>query len=811
MKLGQSVALKFLPRDVERDPARLERFLEEVRLALRVTHPNVCRVYDIGDVDGQQFISMEYVDGEDLSSLLRRIGRLPEERGIEIARQICSGLAAAHEQGILHRDLKPANVMIDGRGHARITDFGLAALSGTIEGAEARSGTPAYMAPEQLAGGEVTARSDVYALGLVLYEVFTGKPAFEVKPAAEMAQRQRSAPPTTPSSHISTLDPAIEAVLMRMLDTDPARRPASAVAVAAALPGGDPLAAALAAGETPSPEMVAESGDTGVLAPHWVGLLLLAAVLGVLAAGILRTSNDALGSIETPLSVTALKERARLMAERLGFDEQAKGRAHGIDFNRDYYDWMVDRELGASQMHERVAADRPAIYRLWYRQAPTALTPEPDSRFVKIDDPPLMLPGMLLLHVDPRARLVELTAVPEEPPLVDEGAEPQQQQPIEQLWDALFAEAELDRADFEPVEPERTPPTYADARAAWEGIVPGAGDEPIRIEAAAFEGSPVLFRIEGPWTPRSRSSTDDDGRFGELAFLAIILAMMVGLGLLARRNLRQGRSDMRGAIRVGLFIFFVELFAYLISGAIFLPGNVIQRTFTVLAFFTLVSALTFLAYVSLEPFVRRNWPTTIISWTRLIGGRFLDPLVGRDLLIGAVTGIGLRVLWVAHTRIPPLLGMAEEPLAVVGTRAGYGLFTQISHAISNLGPWIGEPMLTLLTLVILRIVLRRTWAAAGLFVLVAATLGHIGSPHFPLDVGVHLIASTITVLVFLRVGLLAGVSLWYADMLARRVFTFDPGSWMWPQTAVFLIPMVLLLVWGSVAATSGRQWFAEDG
>jgi len=120
LKLGQPVALKFLPREVQRDRARLERFLNEAKVALRVTHPNVCRVYDIGDVDGQHYISMEYVDGEDLASLLRRIGRLPEERGIEIARQICAGLAAAHEEGILHRDLKPSNVKLRPDGTVKV-------------------------------------------------------------------------------------------------------------------------------------------------------------------------------------------------------------------------------------------------------------------------------------------------------------------------------------------------------------------------------------------------------------------------------------------------------------------------------------------------------------------------------------------------------------------------------------------------------------------------------------------------------------------------------------------------------------------
>ncbi len=152
LKLGQPVALKFLPADVDRDPAKLTQLHTEVRMARQVSHPNVCRVYDIDEIEGSTFLSMEYVDGEDLASLLRRIGRFPEERALEIARQICAGLAAAHERGVVHRDLKPANVMLDGTGKVRLTDFGLAGAAGEA----LRAGTPAYMAPEQLAGADVT-------------------------------------------------------------------------------------------------------------------------------------------------------------------------------------------------------------------------------------------------------------------------------------------------------------------------------------------------------------------------------------------------------------------------------------------------------------------------------------------------------------------------------------------------------------------------------------------------------------------------------------------------------------------------------
>src|ERR1700726_4348299 len=177
LTLGQAVALKFLPDGAARDEGLVERFRNEVRMARRVSHPNVCRVYDVGEVDGQTFFTMEYVDGEDLASLLRRIGRLPPDKALDIARHLCAGLAAAHSKGVLHRDLKPANIMLDGRGQVVITDFGLAGVADQIQGNEVRSGTPAYMAPEQLAGKEVSTRSDIYSLGLVLYEVFTGKRA----------------------------------------------------------------------------------------------------------------------------------------------------------------------------------------------------------------------------------------------------------------------------------------------------------------------------------------------------------------------------------------------------------------------------------------------------------------------------------------------------------------------------------------------------------------------------------------------------------------------------------------------------------
>ncbi|MEP6915404.1 MAG: serine/threonine-protein kinase, partial [Acidobacteriota bacterium] len=308
LRLGQQCALKFLPDELRRDPMRLAQFHNEVRTARQVSHSNVCRVYDIGEADGLLYLSMEYVDGEDLATSLRRIGRFPEDKAADIARQLCAGLAAAHQRGVIHRDLKPANVMLDGAGRVRVMDFGLAAI-GQVE--DIRAGTPAYMAPEQLLGREVTARSDIFALGLVLYELFTGRRAFTAATVGDLVSQHdsRSIPP--PSSIVTALDPRIERIILRCLEPDPSRRPASALAVSAAVPGGDPLAAALAAGETPSPEMVAAAGEGAGLNPRVAWPVFLAVIAGVAASFALALRTSPLDRMRPEYTADVLAQKAR--------------------------------------------------------------------------------------------------------------------------------------------------------------------------------------------------------------------------------------------------------------------------------------------------------------------------------------------------------------------------------------------------------------------------------------------------------------------------------------------------------------------
>jgi serine/threonine-protein kinase len=810
LKLGQPVALKFLPREVERDEKRRQRFMNEVRLALRITHPNVCRVHDIGEVpsagsgqERQHFISMEYVDGEDLASLLRRIGHMPEERAVEIARQLCAGLAAAHDQGILHRDLKPANVMIDGRGRAKITDFGLADLAGTVVGAEVRAGTPGYMAPEQLSGSGVSERSDIYSLGLVLYELFTGKQAFRPGSAAEMARLQTT-PPTSPTSHVRGLDPAIEAVVLRALEQDPARRPASAMAVAAALPGGDPLAAALAAGETPSPEMVAEAGEAGGMAPGWVALALGVILAGLVGIGLLRPENDALGWIETPLSVSAVRERARLMVERLGYDEPTNWTAFGVSRDGDYVRWLREE---TTDMRQRVAAERPPVYLVWYRQSPERMVPVNRGQdSVSEQDPPLTVPGMVRVQLDPQARLVGLTAVPPD-------RDPEDAAGPDDLWGALFSEADLDAARFTAVAPSRTPPVFADARAAWEGTLAEAPETTLRVEAAAYQGRAVSFRITGPWT-RDRGEPAEPRPFemiGTIAVLSIFVSMLLGIGFLARRNLRNGRSDLRGAVRIGGYLFVVESLSRLAAaGFLFGPSSFGERFVLRLSEVVFLAATVFMAYTALEPYVRRLWPSTLISWTRLVAGRFRDPLIGRDLLIGAAAGVLTQLLWASHVLLPPVLGLPEEPL-VVGAhwRAGTPAIA-LGRVLTQAGGAVGVPMLMLLSLVLLRLLFRNSWVAIGIFFAVSTVLPTLDSEHFALDLAVRMIVQGLSLFVVLRVGLMALVGMTFFSWLAANVMTLDPGSWVGTTAMIQIVALLVVAAYAALVALGGRALLQDE-
>jgi serine/threonine-protein kinase len=804
LKLKQQVALKFLPEALSADGAALARFYQEVSVARQISHRHVCRVYDIGEAEGSHFISMEYVRGEELSSLLKRIGRLPEDKAVETARQLCAGLSAVHEAGVLHRDLKPANVMLDERGDVRITDFGIAALADEARGGEL-AGTPAYMSPEQLAGKSLTPRSDLYSLGLVLYEIFTGKRAFEAASLAELLRlRQSDTQPSSPSSHVKDLDPLVERVIFRCLERDPERRPSTALQVAASLPGGDPLAAALAAGETPSPEMVAAAPKEGGLRPA-VAASLLAGALASLAL-IILLSGRILVIHQMPLGKPpeVLAERARAVVRAAGQTEAPADTAYGFDYDLEHYRHVTERDKSMTRW-EGMRAGQPASMQFWYRQSPQPLEPSAGAEVTSTDPERQLYTGMADVRLDTEGRLIELQVVPpelEEPA----GAGGEVAAPD---WSRLFAEAGLDPSKFTPAEPRWTPHSFADRRAAWEGVFPLQPETPLRVEASSYRGRAVAFKLVTPWSKpyRMQPYLTEPGLQRLLMFLfALFVTMLLVAAWLARRNFRMGRGDRRGASKLALFVFAANLAGGLV-GASHVPTFLgeIAVLYSALKSSLFFAALLWLLYIALEPYVRRRSPHRLISWTRLLAGDWRDPLVGRDVMVGVLLGIWMNLFgWFAEITarwvgIPPdLRGIQPDTLLGVGGIAPFFLGMQPAVALLH---GLGFTFLLFLLSRLLRGERRAAFGAWALFV-TAMTLG--GSHPYVLLFSGTLAACYI--FVASRFGLLAiAVAQFVFFMVEFYPWTTDPSAWYAGVTLFAASVITALAVYGFRVSLAGRS------
>jgi len=232
-ELDRPIALKILADNLAGDATFRDRFEREARLAARLSHPNVVRVFDVGESDGRPFIVMEYVEGDTLADELVRHGPLPPARAVELALQICSGLEAAHASGLVHRDVKPRNLLLRPDGVLKIADFGIARAAESTRVTEIGTilGTAAYLAPEQAQGLEATPAADLYSVGAVLYELLTGQVPYTATSLVELTAKQQAGPPAP----IAGAPALLELAVIRCLEPDPSERPASAAALAAEL------------------------------------------------------------------------------------------------------------------------------------------------------------------------------------------------------------------------------------------------------------------------------------------------------------------------------------------------------------------------------------------------------------------------------------------------------------------------------------------------------------------------------------------------------------------------------------------------
>ena len=765
LTLGLPVALKFLRGH---DPDLAARLRDETRTARQVSHPNVCRVHDVAEWHARPFVSMEYVDGEDLASLLRRIGRLPPDKALDIIRQVCAGLAAAHDRGVLHRDLKPANVMLDGRGKVRITDFGLASFADDDRRGEV-AGTPAYMAPEQVAGGALSLRTDLYAVGLLLFELLTGSPVHHSTSVAERRQQPAAPTPQLPPSVRAGLDPQIVDVVDRCLSLDPARRPASALALAAALPGGDPLAAALAAGETPAPHVVAQATDEQLLRPS--AALACLALFAAAVLALLAINGRHIYSKYVPFrySPEVLTARAEEIRQHLGYTEPARDAAHGFVTRAEYLRWKETSAPGP-QNWEHLRSLRPQLILFWHRSSPQPLVAPVSSRFgqgttmlaassaeaMSAGAAQSLNPGDSYLEMDPNGALNAL--------MVRHVAGDGPAAPRQIDSSRLFDEARLDPSRFAPVAASFVPPVFADTLAAWVGPAPDGSGVSLRIEAAAVAGRPVYFRIVAPWTTeRAATDVQIDLLFGLLFFVLVAVG-----AVLARRNLQGGKSDQQGALRVAATVGILLMAAQLLEAHHTATGAEVFVLIGALSWALFVAAFTWLSYVALEPYVRRHWPHALVGWTRLLAGRWRDRRVGRDLLFGALVGLagvvidrGAAALGAWRTGVGVIWRIDLDALSSAATLGAAGLraFAMATAYSIDL----------LFLLLLLRMFARRPWHASLVAVGILVGLGYGNFTDPLVQLPLAMASAALPVVALTRYGLLVGATAVFVDGMSGHV------------------------------------------
>jgi serine/threonine-protein kinase len=800
LTLGQSVALKFLPEEASKNQRLLERFHGEVRVARLVSHPNVCRVYDIGEVEGMPFISMEYIDGEDLGSLLTRIGRLPSDKAIETARKLCAGLAAAHDRGVIHRDLKPQNIMMNKRGEVMIMDFGLAAIADQLNGPEARNGTPAYMSPEQLRGEAVTAKSDIYALGLVLYELFTGKRPYDAASVQQLIDMQQSMHLTSVTSVAADVDPAVEKVIRRCLDPDPMRRPGNALGIVAALPGGDPLAAALAAGETPSPEMVAAAGTVeGIPRKYSVPVL---ALIVIAAFGTIPIRNIRTSMVHAPFDhpPEVLAHESRRIAAQFGYDKPPADSAIWLDHRSDLLIYLIRRHAPRA-WDEWYASESPI--QAIYREGPGKLTASPFG-IVAQDNPPPTVPGMIQVVLDGRGRLRDFRAVP-----YPEGSPATT--PV--APETVFQAAGLDPAKYTEMEPFERPSVPFDRRRAWKGPHPVLPNTQVTMEIAWLEGRVTQGRVTFPYmraaiggSPRPPSFLDTLRDVG----ITLLIAVGAFCALLrAISNWRRKRTDMQGAWKVAAASFVLSAVDWAGSVHPVNVGAMLSLIGASVGQWLLAAVVLAVVYLALEPAVRARYPHSIVTWNRVLAGRWLDAQVGSHVLMGAAAGVSLwaafkvGAIYVFHTDQPFCWDVDLSYL--MGARGWLG-----SHSGTlNLALRVG--LIGFIAISGVRRLLRSDILAAAAVAVMATMLQQEAVQYWQIG---PLYAAVFGALTFmlLRIGLVAAIAtVFFGLSVNGMVLGADWNAWYTPSsvaTLMLLFTLAGIAFWRSLG---GRELLAEEG
>jgi serine/threonine-protein kinase len=643
-----------------------------------------------------------------------------------------------------------------------------------------------------------------------LYEIFTGKPALQFDSIPELIKKHQTETPTNPSEILKEINPLVEKTILHCLEKNPADRPKNALQVALMLPGGNPLEAAIAAGETPSPEMVAAAPKRGALKSP-VALALLAGVIACFAFLVYFSypvKQHRWLPLEKPPEV--LLERAKSIAQKFGYTSAPADSAYSFNTDPSYSGYIrqkrqtepSDSWVNSGDWRERLRTGQPDEIYFWYRQSPRYFSRFGDTKVDYFNPSATETSGMVRMALDVRGRLTEFTAVPPQ-------IEADNLQKVSTDWAAVFAEAGLDVRNYKPTVSKWTPWTYSDERAAWEGGLVDHPEIPVRIEAAAHQGKPVYFKVIMPWDEPYRQQEDTmqltpSVRIGRTIFVTSIVCVLIAGIFVAGYNFRAGRADTKGAFKVLVFVFAAYLIADLLIEPRFSSSvynlNFIRESVADALF---AGVTTWIGYLAIEPFVRKHWASLSVSWIRLMAGDWRDPLVGRDILIGGLFGL-------LHTTVIYFLNFNSKGL----TFDAVNVFSGGGGIIGAFGRMLSFPIfimtLMLLLVIILTIVFRRRWLAmAVLWFLHFLVLGLIffGSASPRTLVGAAVIA-TIMVVPLMRFGMLAYVAYYvFFNLTHTFPLTTNVSSWYFNATVFAAIVIIGLASYGFYTSIAGQPIF----
>jgi serine/threonine-protein kinase len=398
---------------------------------------------------------------------------------------------------------------------------------------------------------------------------------------------------------------------------------------------------------------------------------------------------------------------------------------------------------------------------------------------------------MTLVRLDPSGRLTHLVVVPPATAAATAAA-------LAPDWPALLVRAGFDPSAWTPTTPQRNPPVFANARAAWEGMWPNARDLRVRLEAAALDGKPVYFEAVFPWTPPPRTPSP--------LLTPAEAAMIVALFLVARRNIRAGRGDRRGAFRLSAFVFTTMLVSWFFGESHVATLWEVALIVMAVSWALLAAGLCWVAYLAAEPLLRRRWPEVLVSWARVLAGEFRDPLVGRDVLVGCATGSIIAALAILGFLLPAWLDLPDGLVFADVYGIAYGVQSVVPLLVWRAAQAVVASLGCVFLLLLLRLALRSSWAAVATFVLASALLTFTGFTDPWLTAFMTIVLSGVFALLIVRFGLLAAVIQFYVwGLFVFFPITADLDAWYAGSGMAALFVLTLIALFGFTTSQRGPR------